>query len=232
MAVAVDPLLAVELITTYTGEFKSALFDSQFYMYYMIGIAVFVLLLLILLWLELRSPRKRTARIKIKGGGTALLEVASVAQCLEYRNRRAGRRSRGASAHQQPWPRRRCAHRSGHQPLGQHSRVDVADSSIWHTDIIEGQLGVKIHGKVEINVKHEPYPRGTMPPTGPLGDKAVSPPPSPEPRAATPVAPTTPAVPPVSSAPVLIEPKPVVITPSLIEDDEENEPKADEGNSW
>ena len=43
-------------------------------------------------------------------------------------------------------------------------------------DIVEGQLGVRIHGNVLVNVTHEPYPRGTMPPTGPLGEEPVIPP--------------------------------------------------------
>ncbi|MGC9361112.1 MAG: hypothetical protein ACP5G7_12220, partial [Anaerolineae bacterium] len=39
-------------------------------------------------------------------------------------------------------------------------------------DIVEGQLGLKIAGKVRVNVHHEPYPKGTMPPTQPLGTEA------------------------------------------------------------
>ncbi|MBC7236858.1 MAG: hypothetical protein H5T69_13545 [Chloroflexi bacterium] len=43
-------------------------------------------------------------------------------------------------------------------------------------EIVEKQLGVKIHGKVNIRVRHEPYPRGTMPTTVPLGEEPIVPP--------------------------------------------------------
>jgi hypothetical protein len=46
-------------------------------------------------------------------------------------------------------------------------------------DIVEGQLGIQIHGRPILNIKHEPYPRGTMPSTRPLGNEPVAATPAP-----------------------------------------------------
>lgn len=149
--------------------------DQSFYVFPIIG-GVLLLALLILLWLELRRPRRKTVRIGTKTGGDAQLGIQSVAQSLEYRiDELAGVRkvvsrivSRGRDVDvyldldTSP---------SVNIPVLTDQIVDLAH------DIVEGQLGIKIHGKVGINIKHEPYPRGTMPPLEPAGNKAVAMPP-------------------------------------------------------
>lgn len=246
VALVVDPLMAIDMTTQGIEQFKSALFDSQFYMYYVIGVAVLVLILLLLLWLELKRPRKRTAKIKIKGGGNAQLEIASVAQSLEYRiDELAGVRK----VHPRITSRGRDVDVRVDLDTSPSVNIPVLTAQIVDLahDIIEGQLGVKIHGKVQINVKHEPYPRGTMPSTGPLGDQAVAPPPSPAPAVQRPVVEQPVASEPVVSEPIypepvvsqpiappVAEPRPVVITPSLTEEEEPEEDAAEDepGSDW
>ena len=157
--------------------------DESFYVFPIAGGAL-LLILLILLWLEVRSPRRKTVRISTKGNGDAQLGVHSVAQSLEYRiDELAGVRkvvsrivSRGKDVEvyldldTSP---------SVNIPVLTDQIVDLVH------DIVEGQLGIKIHGKVGINIKHEPYPRGTMPPVEPLGAKPVIAPPQVATAAAT-----------------------------------------------
>lgn len=154
--------------------------------FYVIPIAggALLLILFILLWLEVRRPRRKTVRISTKGNGDAQLGVHSVAQSLEYRiDELAGVRkvvsriiSRGKDVEvyldldTSP---------SVNIPVLTDQIVDLVH------DIVEGQLGIKIHGKVGINIKHEPYPRGTMPPVEPLGAKPVVAPPQAAPAAVT-----------------------------------------------
>ena len=236
VALVVDPLLAIDMTMQGVEQFKSALFDSQFYTYYVVGVAVFVLILLLLLWLELKRPRRRTARIKIKGGGNAQLEVASVAQSLEYRiDELAGVRK----VHPRITSRGRDVDVRVDLDTSPSVNIPVLTAQIVDLahDIIEGQLGVKIRGKVQINVKHEPYPRGTMPSTGPLGEQAVAPPRAPapvvqQPQASAPAAPEPIHAEPVAPEPIVPpvgEPRPIVITPSLTEE-EESEADAAEAN--
>ena len=216
--VMVDPLQTVELTNSCVTEFRQAIFDSQYYMYFLVALGIFEFLLFILLCLELRRPRKKTVRIKTKGGGTARLEIGSVAQSLEYRiDEMAGvRRVR-------PRITSRGRDVAVRIELNTSPSVNIPVLTAQITDlcrdIVEGQLGVKIHGKVQINVKHEPYPRGTMPPTAPLGEEAVTVPPRAEPMAAAPsvvpeVAEPVVEIGPSMAAPApVIEPRPLVIAP-------------------
>ena len=134
---------------------------------------VAVLVLIVLLVLEVRRPRRKVVRIKTQGGSYARLEVGSVAQSLEYRvDELAGVRkvkthivSRGKDV-------------DVTLDLDTSPSVNIpvlTDQiiALCH-DIVEGQLGIHIHGRPVINIKHEPYPRGTMPSTKPLGSEAVS----------------------------------------------------------
>jgi hypothetical protein len=206
------PVDAADLAVYYIGQFRQAVFGSLFYTYLMAVGGAKLLVLLILLWLEVRRPHSRTARIKIKGGGTARLEVGSVAQSLEYRiDELAGVRK----VHPRIASRGRDVAVRIDLDTSPSVNIPVLTSQIIDMahDIIEGQLGVKIHGKVEINVKHEPYPRGTMPSTGPLGEEPVTVPPGRELAAnrATKSEPVTAASAFAADDP---EPRPVAISPA------------------
>lgn len=152
--------------------------DRSFFIFYG-AMGLCILVSLVLLILELRRSRKKTVKIRTEGGGRAELGVESVKQSLEYRiDELAGVRevkakiiSRGRDVrviinlHTSP---------SVNIPVLTGQIMDLS------RDILEGQLGVRIRGKVRVNVKHEPYPRGTMPPTGPLPEKgeAIATPPT------------------------------------------------------
>jgi hypothetical protein len=160
------PLDAVGVARIGLDLFEQSLFDDQFFTYFLIVSGVILFVLLMLLWLELRRPRRRTVRIKTQGRGNAQLDIESVIQSLEYRvdelagvrQVRTHVRSRGkdvdVALDLDTSP-------SVNIPVLTDQVVSLAQ------DIVEGQLGLKIHGPVRVNIKHEPYPRGTMPVTTP-----------------------------------------------------------------
>lgn len=160
------PLDAVGVARFGLDQFEQSLFDDQFFTFFLATSGVILFLLLVLFLLELRRPRRRTVRIKTQGRGNAQLDVESVTQSLEYRvdelagvrQVRTHIRSRGkdvdVALDLDTSP-------SVNIPVLTDQVVGLAQ------DIVEGQLGLKIHGQVRVNIKHEPYPRGTMPVTTP-----------------------------------------------------------------
>lgn len=208
--VMVDPYGAVMLTRDGLDVFEQLIYQDQFYNFFLLGLGGLDLLLLILLWLELRRGRRRTARIRTKRGA-AELGIQSVAQSLEYRiDELAG-------------VRKVRTHIVSHgRDVSIRVDLDTSPSvnipvltdqiaNLCH-DIVEGQLGIRIHGKVQINVKHEPYPRGTMPPTGPLGEQPITMPPAPAREEAAPAPPpkrVEPLPEPAPQEPVTMPPEPV-----------------------
>lgn len=173
VALAVFNVAAFDIMRQYVDAIQQSLFIDQYYMIYLAVLAVKALLLLLLLVLEVRRPRQKTVRIRTKGGGKARLGVDSVMQSLEFRiDELAGVRK----VHPRIISRGRDVEVTIDLDTSPSVNVPVLTDQIIDLchDIVEGQLGVKIRGKVVVNVKHEPYPRGTMPPTGPLGEAAIA----------------------------------------------------------
>jgi len=220
------PLDAVGVARSALDIFERSLFDDVFFTYFLIGCGVVLLILLVLLWLELRRPRRRTVRIRTQGPGNAQLDVESVAQSLEYRidelsgvrQVRTHVKSRGkdveVSLDLDTSP-------SVNIPVLTEQVVNLA------RDIVEDQLGLKLHGKVRVNVKHEPYPRGTMPVTRAQERESGAHPALVEP--VLPRATERPAAKPAepTSKPVVVSTSPTSGSPS----EPEPKPEAKEGNA-
>lgn len=152
--------------------------DANWHVYYLVGVGVVALLLLILLILETRRTRQKTVRIKTEGNGKARIGVESVTQSLAYRiDELPGVRDAK--------PRITSRGKDVSVVIDLHTSPTVnvptvtADIVKLAHDIIETQLGVKIHGQVEVNVSHEPFPRGTMVPTAGKREGEVKPAPEP-----------------------------------------------------
>ena len=172
VVLAVFNVAALDAVRLYVDALQQALFVDQYYLIFLAALGVWALLMVILFVLEVHRPRYKTVRIKSKGG-KARLGIDSVAQSLEYRiDELAGVRK--------VQPKIVSRGRDVEVTIGLDTspsvNVPVLTDQIIDLchDIVEGQLGVKIRGKVTVNVKHEPYPRGTMPPTGPLGEAAIA----------------------------------------------------------
>ncbi|MFO7918634.1 MAG: alkaline shock response membrane anchor protein AmaP [Anaerolineae bacterium] len=162
------PLEAVELARLGLQYFEEGLFDEQFF-YIFLGVAAGIeLILLILLWLELRKRTRDSVQVDIEGGGRAKLSTSSIAQSLEYRiDELPGVREVKPKIKSRGKDLDVVIDLDTTPPVN----VPVLSAKVVDLcrDILEGQLGVKIHNKVQVNVKHEPYPRGTMPSTEPFG---------------------------------------------------------------
>ncbi len=116
-----------------------------------------VLLCLLLLWLELRKPKKKTIRVQQVAGGDASISVESIGQRLAYNldqlpdvikvSPRITGRSRGVDVE---------------LVLETSPDVDVpmkTEEVLQVTrEVVEDRMGLKL-GKVEVKIKHAPYPK-------------------------------------------------------------------------
>jgi hypothetical protein len=175
LLLALYPLEMVKFVRANVDLFEEALFNDRSYLFFLIAVAVWVVVLLVLLVLELHRARKKAVRIRTKSGANAMLGVDSVVQSLEYRiDELAGVRK--VAPHIRS--RGKDVEVSVDLDTSPSVNIPVLTDQVVELcrDIVEGQLGVKIHGKVAINVHHEPYPRGTMPPTQPTpkGTEAIA----------------------------------------------------------
>jgi hypothetical protein len=114
-------------------------------------------LCLLLLWLELRKPRKKTIRVQQVAGGEASISVDSIGQRLAYNidqlpdvikvSPRITSRTRGVDVE---------------LVLETSPDVDVpmkTEEVLQVTrEVIEERMGLKL-GKVEVKIKHAPYPK-------------------------------------------------------------------------
>jgi hypothetical protein len=116
-----------------------------------------VLLCLLLLWLELRKPKKKTIRVQQVAGGEASISVDSIGQRLAYNidqlpdvvkvSPQIASRSRGVDVE---------------LVLETSPDVDVpmkTEEVLQVTrEVVEDRMGLKL-GKVEVKIKHAPYPK-------------------------------------------------------------------------
>ena len=116
-----------------------------------------VLLCLLILWLELRKPKKKTIRVQQVAGGEASISVESIGQRLAYNidqlpdviqvSPRISGRSRGVDVE---------------LVLETSPDVDVpmkTEEVLQVTrEVVEDRMGLKL-GKVEVKIKHAPYPK-------------------------------------------------------------------------
>lgn len=185
------PLQAVDLARVGLDRFEQALFDAQFFYIFLAASGGIALILLILLWLELRRRRQDFVQVDIEGGGRAKLSIASVAQNLEYRIAELPGVSNVI-----PRIKSRGKDLDVIIDLETDPPVNIPTLSAKIVDlcrnILEDQLGVKIHNKVQVNVQHEPYPRGAMPAEKPR-EKANTEVPAPEEKAQKEAEPPEPA---------------------------------------
>lgn len=164
------PLTAADQVQAVSESFKTAILnqnDTFFFFSFLAAAGILLLLLFILLWFELRRPARKTVQVKTQGASDAQLAIDSVAQSLEYRiDELAGVRK----------VRPRIISNGGsvevNLDLDTSPSVNIpalTDQVVSMTqEIVGGQLGLKMRGKVHVNIHHEPYPRGTMPVNPPL----------------------------------------------------------------
>jgi preprotein translocase subunit SecG len=116
-----------------------------------------LLLCLALLWLELRRPRKKTIRVQKAAGGEAYIAIDSIAQRLAYNidqlpdvvrvSPRVTGRSKGVDVD---------------LLIETSPDIDVpmkTEEVLQVTkEVVEDRMGLKL-GKVQVKIKHAPYPK-------------------------------------------------------------------------
>lgn len=166
------PVRVVDSVVATLGAFRNSLADPTFAAITALILAVLALLALLVLVLQFLRRRQPTVRIYAQGRGNARLRVESVAQTLEYR------------IDELPGVRRVEPHLfSRGKDLSVALDVDAApdanipalsDQIIDRTlRILEGELGLQVHGRIRLDISHEPYPIPT-----PVAAERVSPPPA------------------------------------------------------
>ena len=157
-----DPLSVIYFASDNLDYYEQAIFDEQSFYVFIAGSGVLLLVLLVLLWLEIRRRRYKTVRIRTKGRGTGELSIESVVQSLEYRvdelpgvrkvRPRVTSRGRdvGIALDLDTSP-------TVNIPVLTEQVVKLCE------DVVEGHLGLKVHGRVRVSITHQPYPRGAMP---------------------------------------------------------------------
>jgi len=162
--VLLTPLNFLDVTRLNLDYAQNVLSDAQILLMLRIICGGVLLVLLILLWFELWRPRRKSVRIETDSGGRAQLDVQSVAQSLEYRiDELPGVR--------QVRPRIISRGKDVEVILDLDTSPSVNIPALTDqivklsNDIVEGQLGIKIRSRVRLNIRHEPYPRGQMPPT-------------------------------------------------------------------
>jgi hypothetical protein len=116
-----------------------------------------VLLCLLILWLELRQPRKKTIQVQQVAGGEASIAVDSIAQRLAYNIDQLP-----DVIKVQPSITGRSKGVDVELVLETSPDVDVpmkTDEVLQVTrEVVEDRMGLKL-GKVEVKIKHAPYPK-------------------------------------------------------------------------
>lgn len=171
-------------------------YDDLYYTLYIAGSVLVIAVSVFLLWLEVRRPRFKTVRVRTsEQGGDAQLSVPSVEQNLAYRvDELAGVRR------VQPLINSRGRDVEVTLKVDTNPAVSIPALSNQIVgvcrDVVENQLGLKLHGRVRIIITHEPYPSGARLAARPVVGPAQS-----EPFAASP----TPAELPVAETEVIAE---------------------------
>lgn len=175
--VLIQPLDAIDTARFGLTIFEQTVMNEQFYSIFLGVASLILIILLVVLILELRHPRYRTVRVKSKGN--VQLDISSVAQSLAYR------------VDELPGVRQVVPHVISHGndievalDLDTSPSVSVPELTDLVVkmcrDIAETQLGLKVRGKIKVNIRHEPYPGETAPtrtqpsPTLSAGEPAAS----------------------------------------------------------
>lgn len=161
LLVAFRPLQAFNVLRDGLDRFERAVYDEQFFAIFMATLGAFLLFFALVLWLEMRRPRYKTVRIRTKGRGAAQLGTHSVLESLHNRiDELPGVRE----VRPRVVSRGRDVEVSIDLDTGPSVNVPELTGKVVDLchDIVEGQLGVRIHGKVKVAIEYEPLPRGTM----------------------------------------------------------------------
>jgi len=154
----VQPMVVLNSVASGVKILQDQVYDNQFFTYLIIGGAVLLFVLLLLFVLEVRKSHLRVARVQTKGKSDTWLGIDSIAKTIEY--------------HVDELPEVRSVKpkvTSRGKDVDVFVDLDVSpQANIINLteqvaqvcrEIVETQLGLKIHDQVTIHVTQAPYPR-------------------------------------------------------------------------
>jgi hypothetical protein len=112
----------------------------------------------LLLWLELRRPHGKAVRVKEVSGDEAKVTTDSIARRLAYN---IDQLAEVISVKPKVLARGKGVHVRLNVETGPEIDVPAKTEEISKVarEVIEGRMGLKLAGKLEINIKHVPYPK-------------------------------------------------------------------------
>jgi hypothetical protein len=116
----------------------------------------------LLLWLELRRPYGKAVRVQKVSGGEAKVTTDSIARRLEYN---IDQLTDVISVKPKVMGRGKGVHIQLNVETGPEIDVPAKTEEISRVamEVIEEGMGLKLAGKLEINIKHAPYPKNWSP---------------------------------------------------------------------
>jgi hypothetical protein len=112
----------------------------------------------LLLWLELRRPHGKAVRVEKVSGAEAKVTTDSIARRLEYNIDQLGE---VISVKPKITSKGKGVHVRLNVETGPEIDVPAKTEEISKVarEVIEERMGLKLAGKIEINIKHAPYPK-------------------------------------------------------------------------
>ena len=112
----------------------------------------------LLLWLELRRPRRKAVRVRKVSGDEAKVTTDSIARRLEYN---IDQLAEVISVKPKITAKGKGVHVRLNVETGPEIDVPAKTEEISKVarEVIEEGMGLKLAGKLEINIKHAPYPK-------------------------------------------------------------------------
>ena len=112
----------------------------------------------LLLWLELRRPHRKAVRVKKVSGDEAKVTTDSIARRLEYN---IDQLAEVISVKPKITSKGKGVHVRLNVETGPEIDVPAKTEEISKVarEVIEERMGLKLAGKIEINIKHAPYPK-------------------------------------------------------------------------
>ena len=154
----------LDIVTTIGEEGLSRLADigGQNQILFILGGASLAVLTFIicglLLWLELRRPHGKVVRIQKVSGDEAKVTTDSIARRLEYN---IDQLAEVISVKPKITSKGKGVHVRLNVETGPEIDVPAKTEEISKVarEVIEERMGLKLAGKIEINIKHAPYPK-------------------------------------------------------------------------
>jgi hypothetical protein len=137
--------------------------SEQNQLFFILGGALLAVLTFVvcglLLWLELRRPRGKAVRVRKVSGEEAKVTTDSIAQRLTYN---IDQLSEVISVKPKITARGKGVQVRLNVETGPEIDVPAKTEEISRVarEVIEERMGLKLAGKLEINIKHAPYPKG------------------------------------------------------------------------